>query len=100
MASLNSHTIALKILDQVLEGSFPIDNTTLFYTNLGVGTNKDGEEVKTEVFFFGVGSDIYTVSMHENGGEVQHLEATDAWSVFPAKDNEEEEEVSYDEEED
>lgn len=98
MPSLKSHSTALLILDKVLEGSVPIDDITLIFTNRGVGTNGDGEEVKTEVFFFGVGSDIYSVNLYTDGGEVQHLEATDAWSVFPP--DEDEEEVSYDEEED
>lgn len=90
MTTLNSHSTALMILDKVLEGSVPIDNVTLFFTTRGVGTNEAGEEVKTEVFFFGIGSDIYTVNLYTDGGEVQHLEATDAWSVFPSKDEDEE----------
>lgn len=95
MSTLNAHSSALLILDKVLEGEVPIDQMRLYFMNRGVGTNNQGETVKTEVFFIGVGPDIYVVNLYGDGGEVQHLKASDSWSVFPST-QEEESDVSED----
>lgn len=91
MSTLNAHSSALIILDKVLEGEVPIDQMRLYFTNRGVGTNDEGEEVTTEVYFIGVGPDIYVVNLYGDGGEVQHLKSSDSWSVFPSKKEEEKE---------
>lgn len=95
MPSLKSHYTALSILDKVLEGSVPIDENTLFFTTGDLHVNKDGEEVWREVFFFfGIGSDVYTVTLYDDGGEVQRLDVVEAWTVFPPDSNDEEEEAT------
>lgn len=100
MISLQSHYTALSILEKVLEFSLPFNEDTLIFTTDGVHINRDGEEIKSEVFFFSIGSDIYSVKLYEDGGEVQRLDVIETWSVFPPDsnddDDEEEEEVTHD----
>lgn len=98
MTSLQSHYTALSILEKVLETSVPFNEDALIFTVDDVHINRDGEEIKSEVFFFIIGSDIYSVKLYGDGGEVKRLIVTETWTVFPTDNNEEEKEEADGEE--
>lgn len=87
MTTLASHSRALMVLDKVLEEvGYDNERVNLYLATQGRGTNDFEEEVVTEVFFFGIGADIYVVNLYSDGGEIQLLQTTDTWSVFPPKE--------------
>lgn len=95
MASLKSYSTALSLLEKVLVHPAQIDDSILFFTTSGVHITKDGEEIWSELFFFGVGSDIYSVNLYRDGGEIQRLDVVESWSASPPEnhdDNENDEE--------
>ena len=94
MISLQSHSTAIEILETVLGVSVQSEENTLLFTTVGVSVADDGKETKGEWFFFNIGSDLYSVRLYEDGGEVQRLGVIEAWTAFPSDDNEEEEEVT------
>lgn len=100
MPSLKSYSTALTLLEKVLEHPAQIHENTLFFTTSGMHISKDGEEIWSEIFFFGLGSDIYSVKLYEDGGEIQRLDVIEAWSVTPPEDNGEDNEEDNEEEED
>lgn len=92
MSSLKSYSTALTLLEKVLEDPSQIhDDTLLFFTTSGMHISRDGDRIWCEIFFFGLGSDIYSVKLYEDGGEIQRLDVIEAWSVFPPETNDEEE---------
>lgn len=91
MSSLKSYSTALSLLEKVLEHPAQIHENTLFFTTSGMHISRDGEEIWSEIFFFGLGSEIYSVKLYGDGGEVQRLDVVEAWSVFPPENHDEEE---------
>ena len=97
MSSLKSYSTALTLLEKVLEHPAQIHENTLFFTTSGMHISRDGEEIWCEIFFFGLGSDIYSVKLYEDGGEIQRLDVVEAWSVSPPENNDKEEAVNDEE---
>lgn len=91
MTSLKSYSTALTLLEKVLEHPTQIHENTLFFTTSGMHISRDGEEIWCEIFFFGIGSEIYSVKLYEDGGEIQRLDVIEAWTVSPPENNDEEE---------
>ena len=97
MSTLKSYSTALSLLEKVLEYPGQIHDSTLFFTTSGMHISRDGEEIWCEIFFFGLGSEIYSVKLYEDGGEIQRLDVVEAWTVSPPENNnnnDEEDEVS------
>lgn len=94
MSTLKSYSTALSLLEKVLEYPGQIHDSTLFFTTSGAHISRDGEDIWCEIFFFGLGSEIYSVKLYGDGGEIQRLDVVEAWTVFPPESNDEEEEVS------
>ena len=97
MSSLKSYSTALTLLEKVLEHPAQIHENTLFFTTSGMHISRDGEQIWCEIFFFGLGSDIYSVKLYEDGGEIQRLDVVEAWSVSPPENNDKEEAVNDEE---